>query len=127
MEWGMGNGIKETRKIRAEIRGMGWRSRCRESAWECGKSGWKIENEYFYKNVDSHIDLVILDIFPAMLFHFYYWFSTGKYRLGRISKMDLCHFRINSRSSSFYTFSIQSDVFFYIPIFRGYYASMSRL
>ena len=39
---------------------------------------------------------------------------------------DLCHFRVISLSSSFCTFSIQSNVFFYIPIYRGYYALSCR-
>ena len=62
-------------------------------------------------------------MFCAMSFCFYYWFWTGKYRLGRLSKIeDLCDFQINSLSSSFYTFSIQSGVFFYISMYWGYYA-----
>ena len=66
--------------------------------------------------------LLTLGIFCTMFFCFYYWFLTGKYRLGRLSKMeDLCHFHINSFGSSFQTFSIQSGTFFYIPIYRVYY------
>ena len=54
------------------------------------------------------------------LFIFLFW--TSKYRLGRLSKMeDLCDFQINLFPSYFHTFSIQSGVFFYIPIYRGYY------
>ena len=34
---------------------------------------------------------------------------------------DLCDFQINLFASYFHTFSIQSGVFFYIPIYRGYY------
>ena len=66
--------------------------------------------------------LLTLGIFRTISFCFYYWFWTGKYRLGRQNKMkDLCHFHINSFSSSFWAFSIQSGVSFYIPIYWGYY------
>ena len=63
-----------------------------------------------------------LDIFCTMSPCFYYWFWTGKYRLGRISKIEgLCDFHINFFRSSFETFSNQSGVYFYISVHRGYY------
>ena len=60
-----------------------------------------IENEHIYENVVSYIWsgalLLTFDIFLTVSFCFYYWFWTGK-----SSKMKiLCHFHINSFSSSF--------------------------
>ena len=56
-----------------------------------------IENEHICKNLVHTCDLVpfllILAVFLTMSFCFYYWFWTGKYRFGRLSKMEsLCHF-----------------------------------
>ena len=33
--------MREFRKIRVGMQGMGWECGCRESAWECGESEWK--------------------------------------------------------------------------------------
>ena len=33
--------MKEMQIMRVRMRGMGWECGCRESAWECGESGWK--------------------------------------------------------------------------------------
>ena len=32
------------RRLRVGMQGVGWESVCGESAWECGKSGWKYKN-----------------------------------------------------------------------------------
>ena len=65
-----------------------------------------------------------LDILHTMPFCFYYWFWTGKYRLGRQSKMeDRCFFFIFILLLPLFRPSIFRVVlFFYIPIYRGYYA-----
>ena len=36
--------MREMRRIRAGIRGMGLECECGELAWECGESGWKYKN-----------------------------------------------------------------------------------
>ena len=53
-----------------------------------------IENEHICKNLVLRINFTkfvfsfTLDIFCTMLFYFYYWIWTGKYRLERPSKME---------------------------------------
>ena len=84
-----------------------------------------IENEHICKNFVSHIwsgvFLVNFEQIIYVLLFLLFW--TGKYQLARLrEKEDLCHFHINSFSSSPQTFSIQSGVFLWISIFRGYYA-----
>ena len=37
------NGMREMRRIRVGMQGMGWECGCGESAWGCGESGWKYE------------------------------------------------------------------------------------
>ena len=33
--------MREMWRIRVGIGGMGWKSGCEKSVWECGESGWK--------------------------------------------------------------------------------------
>ena len=66
------------------------------SNWKDKFKEWRevkvIEINHIFKNLVSHI------WYGAILVYFeHYWFSIGKYRLGKLSKMeDLCHFYINS-------------------------------
>ena len=108
-----------------ECRESGWEcKKCGESGWRRRESRWKpkyigrngkfkvwgevriIENEHICESLVSHIWSGAFLLNFGHISHnvclFFHWFWTGKYRLERLSKMeDLCHFQINSFSSSF--------------------------
>ena len=82
----------------------------------CGEKGWEFNEQ---DGIAFHVHLVhfllTFGIFRTNCFCFYYC-----YQFEGLNEMeDLCHFHINSFSSSFQKFSIQSGAFFNIPISRN--------
>ena len=80
---------------------------------------WTHLQKFNFQTFDIVPLFLTFDIFGTMSFNFYYWFWTGKYRSGRLSKIeDLYDFQINL-FSSFFRPPVFTVVFFSIFYYIG--------